>query len=111
MDHAALARFVDRRYDEELIPRLVEYVRVPAKSPAFDGDWSAHGHLASVIRSARAWAEAQKIAGMRLEIVSIDGKTPCLFFDVPAARGGRGDAPATSGLGGERTVLFYGHLD
>jgi len=101
MDNAAIQRFVDRRYDEDLIPRLVDYVRVPAKSPAFDGDWMAHGHLAAVIKSAEAWARAQSIAGMKLEIVAIDGRTPCIFFDVPAT-GGRGDA---------RTVLFYGHLD
>ena len=101
MDHASLRQFVARRYDEDLIPRLVEYVRVPAKSPAFDGDWSAHGHLATVIQSARAWAEAQRIEGMTLEIVSIEGKTPCLFFDIPA----------TPGRGNDKTVLFYGHLD
>ncbi len=101
MDSAAIQSFVDRRYDEELIPRLVDYVRVPAKSPAFDGDWSAHGHLATVIKSAEAWSQAQKISGMKIEIVSIEGRTPCLFFDVPA----------TGGRGNERTVLFYGHLD
>ena len=46
-------------------------------------------------------ARAQPIAGLGIEIVSIDGRTPCLFFDVPA----------TGGLGDDRTVLFYGHLD
>jgi acetylornithine deacetylase/succinyl-diaminopimelate desuccinylase-like protein len=101
MKSADIQRFVDQRYDEDLIPRLVDYVRVPAKSPAFDGDWSAHGHLATVIKSAEAWSREQHIAGMKPEIVVIDGKTPCLFFDVPA----------TDGLGNDRTVLFYGHLD
>jgi len=101
MNTADLQRFVDRRYDDDLIPRLVEYVRVPAKSPSFDGDWSAHGHLKAVVQAAHAWAAAQKIAGMRLEIVAIDGRTPCLFFDVPA----------TGAQGDDRTVLFYGHLD
>ena len=38
---------------------------------------------------------------MTLEIVSIDGRTPCLFFDIPA----------TGGRGNERTVMFYGHPD
>jgi acetylornithine deacetylase/succinyl-diaminopimelate desuccinylase-like protein len=58
---------------------------------------------------ARDWARAQPgniagtqaLAGMTLEVVSIEGRTPCIFFDVPA----------TQGLGSERTVLFYGHLD
>ena len=101
MNLADIKPFLDRKWDEELIPRLVEYVKVPAKSPAFDASWSAHGHLAAVIKSAEAWARAQAIAGLQLEIVEIPGKTPCLFFDVPA----------TNGLGGDKTVLFYGHLD
>ncbi len=101
MNLADLSRFLDQRWDHQLVPLLVDYVKVPAKSPAFDPSWQAHGHLQQVVREAHAWAATQAIAGMRLEIVAIDGRTPCLFFDVPA----------TSGLGNERTVLFYGHLD
>jgi acetylornithine deacetylase/succinyl-diaminopimelate desuccinylase-like protein len=101
MNLADLKSFVDARWDEDLIPRLVDYVKVPAKSPAFDASWLEHGHLKAVIKEAHAWAAAQKIAGMTLEIVALEGKTPCIFFDVPA----------TGGLGNARTVLFYGHLD
>jgi acetylornithine deacetylase/succinyl-diaminopimelate desuccinylase-like protein len=101
MNLADIKPFLDRKWDEDLIPRIVEYVRVPAKSPAFDAGWAAHGYLAEVIRGAEAWGRAQKIAGLQLEIIEIAGKTPCLFFDVPA----------TNGLGDEKTVLFYGHLD
>lgn len=92
---------IDRRFDQDIIPRLVEYVRVPAKSPAFDANWAAHGHLAEVILQARDWALAQGIEGMQLRIVALPNRTPCLFFDIPA----------TGGLGQDRTVLFYGHLD
>ena len=101
MNLADVQPFIERRWDEDLVPRLVDYVKVPAKSPAFDASWQAHGHLQRVVRDAHAWAAAQRIDGMTLEIVAIDGRTPCLFFDVPA----------TQGLGAERTVLFYGHLD
>jgi acetylornithine deacetylase/succinyl-diaminopimelate desuccinylase-like protein len=96
-----LQPFIDRRWDEELLPRLIEYIKVPAKSPAFDPSWAVHGHLSAVIRDAYGWCRAQEIAGMQLEIVSIDGRTPCLFFDVPA----------TGSRGNDKTVLFYGHLD
>jgi acetylornithine deacetylase/succinyl-diaminopimelate desuccinylase-like protein len=101
MNLADIQSFVSRRWDEDIVGRLVDYVKVPAKSPAFDASWAAHGHLEAVIRSARAWCEAQGIEGMKLEIVSVDGLTPCLLFDVPA----------TQGLGQDRSVLFYGHLD
>jgi acetylornithine deacetylase/succinyl-diaminopimelate desuccinylase-like protein len=109
MNLSDLQAFVDARWRDDIVPRLVEYVRIPAKSPAFDASWAAHGHIDAVIRLAEAWARGlpgnaggtQALAGMRLEVVHIEGRTPCIFFDVPA----------TQGVGGDRTVLFYGHLD
>ena len=101
MDHSELRRFIDGRWDDRIVPELVDYIRVPAKSPAFDPSWAEHGHLAEVVRRAHDWSAAQRIAGLTLEIVEIGGRTPCLLFD----------APATGGLGNADTVLFYGHLD
>jgi acetylornithine deacetylase/succinyl-diaminopimelate desuccinylase-like protein len=101
MNLSDLKHITDKRWDAELIPRLVEYVKVPAKSPGFDASWEAHGFLQAVVREAFAWGQAQKIAGLKIEIVALEGKTPCIFFDVPA----------TGGLGNGKTVLFYGHLD
>lgn len=101
MNLSDISRAIAARYDDDIIDRLVDYVRVPAKSPAFDASWDAHGHLGAVITEAQAWARAQAIEGLHVEIVRIGDRTPCLFFDVPA----------TQGLGNDRTVLFYGHLD
>jgi len=92
--------FVQARWRDDIVARLSDYIRVPAKSPAFDPAWAAHGYLDRVVADAHAWAIAQKIAGLSIEIVSLPGRTPCLFFDAPAR-----------GAGGDRTVLFYGHLD
>ncbi|MGE5104292.1 MAG: M20 family metallopeptidase [Betaproteobacteria bacterium] len=86
-----------RQWDDDIVPRLVEYVRVPAKSPHFDPQWEAHGHIERVVRLAEDWARAQPIAGLKLEIVRLPGRTPLLFFEVPGQ--------------GERSVLLYGHLD
>ena len=101
MNLADLNQFVAAKWDDDLVPRLVDYVRVPAKSPAFDSSWDAHGHLHAVVKAAEDWCRSQSIDGLTIEIVAIEGKTPCLLFDVPA----------THGLGNDRTVLFYGHLD
>jgi len=93
--------FATDRWQQDITPRLVDYVREPALSPAFDPSWAAHGRLASVVADAHAWCAAQPIDGLRLEIVAIEGRTPCQWFE----------APATGGLGDARTVMFYGHLD
>jgi len=101
MNLSDIQSFVTDRWDHDILARLVDYVRIPAKSPAFDASWAAHGHLEAVVRDAHDWCAQQGVKDLRLEIIAIEGRTPCLLFDVPA----------TQGLGQDRTVLFYGHLD
>ena len=92
---------ISAQWDDDIVPQLIEYVKIPAKSPGFDHDWASHGHLDAAIEQARAWVAAQNVAGLTLEVIRIDGRTPVLYFDIPA----------TGGLDAERTVLCYGHLD
>ena len=93
----ANAENIGRHWDSEIVPRLVEYIRIPAKSPHFDAAWEAHGHIERAIQLAHEWARLQPIPGLRVEIVRLPGRTPVLVFEVP------GDDA--------RTVLLYGHLD
>ncbi|MET0732700.1 MAG: M20 family metallopeptidase, partial [Casimicrobiaceae bacterium] len=92
---------IARQWDDDIVPKLVDYVRIPAKSPHFDPAWQANGHIEKVIKLAEAWARAQPVRGLQVEIVRLPGRTPLLVFEVPA----------TSVASGERTVLLYGHLD
>jgi acetylornithine deacetylase/succinyl-diaminopimelate desuccinylase-like protein len=86
-------------WDDAIVPALVEYIRIPAKSPHFDRDWRTHGYIDDAVRHAAQWCEAHAVPGMKHEIVRLTGRTPCLFVDVPASLEGTG------------TVLIYGHLD
>ncbi len=99
-ESAALAEYANQRWDEAIVPALTDYIGVPAKSPMFDADWQAHGFIDRVVRDAAAWVEGRQVAGLTLEVVRLPGRTPVIFFDVPATRAGGGD-----------TVLMYGHLD
>jgi acetylornithine deacetylase/succinyl-diaminopimelate desuccinylase-like protein len=100
----ALGRFAARAWDDEIVPRITDYIAVPAKSPMFDAEWQEHGHIDRVVRDAAAWVERQRIAGLKLEVIRLEGRTPVIFFDVPATRAGGNDA-------GAATVCLYGHLD
>lgn len=102
-DPAAAAAFSDAAWAQRIVPALRDYIAVPAKSPMFDADWAAHGHLERVVTSAAAWVEARRVPGLTLEVVRLPGRTPVIFFEVPATRA----ADAGSG----DTVLMYGHLD
>lgn len=96
----ALGRFAERVWDEEIVPALTDYIAIPAKSPMFDADWAANGHIEKVLTQAAAWVESKKVAGLKLEVVRIPGRTPVIFFEVPATKAGCED-----------TVVVYGHLD
>ena len=100
-DFALLEHRIAAQWDAEIVPELTEYIRVPAKSPHFDADWEAHGHIERVVRAAERWVRAQPVRGLEVEVVRLAGRTPVLYFVVPASDG--------AGSGG--TVLMYGHLD
>jgi hypothetical protein len=48
---------VSQTWDAEIVPRLSDYIAIPAKSPSFDADWAAHGYLDTVVRQGAAWGE------------------------------------------------------
>ena len=49
LEPGALQAHVDAAWRERIVPALVDYIAVPAKSPAFDADWAAHGLLERVL--------------------------------------------------------------
>ena len=98
-DAGRLGAFIGRLWDEEIVPTLVDYIRIPNKSPAFDADWAAHGHMDKAVDLLEAWAR-RKIAGLKgatLEVVRLEGRTPVILIDIPGE--------------GDDCVLLYGHLD
>ena len=94
---------VSHAWDTDIVARLTDYVAIPAKSPMFDSAWDANGLLETVVRNTAQWIELQKVAGLRVEIIRLPGRTPVLFFEVAATR--------SASLATTQTVLMYGHLD
>ncbi len=100
LDAAAALSHATSQWDSDIVKQLTDYIQIPAKSPGFDKDWAANGYIETVLRNAAQWVEAQKVEGLKLEIIRLPGRTPVLFFDIPATR-------AESA----QTVLMYGHMD
>ncbi len=96
----ALAAYSRRAWDEQIVPALTDYIAIPAKSPMFDVDWARNGHIERVVGDAASWVESRQVAGLTLEVVRIEGRTPVIFFEIPATK-----------VGCDDTVVFYGHLD
>ncbi|MBV9694900.1 MAG: M20/M25/M40 family metallo-hydrolase, partial [Alphaproteobacteria bacterium] len=91
--------FIERLWDEEIVPTLTDYIRIPNKSPAFDSEWASHGHMDKAVALFEGWAreKLKRLAGSTLEVVRLKDRTPLIFIEVPG--------------NGNDTVLLYGHLD
>jgi len=87
---------IARFWDEAITPALVDYIRIPAKSPHFDHEWARHGHIDAAVKLAADWCKRHAVSGMKLEVVRLEGRTPVLFIEIPGSKG---------------NVLVYGHLD
>ncbi|HET7656376.1 MAG TPA: M20 family metallopeptidase [Luteimonas sp.] len=101
LDSARIAQFVDRKWDKDIVPRLVEYIRIPNKSPMFDSDWVAHGYMDAAVELMETWARAQDLPGLVVEVIRLEGRTPLIYLEIPA----------TGAETGDDCVLLYGHLD
>jgi acetylornithine deacetylase/succinyl-diaminopimelate desuccinylase-like protein len=101
MDAARTSSFVERFWDAHIVPTITDYIRIPNKSPAFDPDWEANGHMESVLQLALDWLAEHPIEGATIHVGRKAGVTPLIVVDVPS----------TAPIGGDPTVLMYGHLD
>lgn len=111
MDSTRVDRFVSTKWDDEIVPQLVEYIRIPNKSPMFDADWVENGYMEDAVKLMEGWARAQDIPGLVVEVVRLEGRTPLIYLEIPAS-GSTADAPASAtGTADDDCVLLYGHLD
>jgi acetylornithine deacetylase/succinyl-diaminopimelate desuccinylase-like protein len=97
MDANTARSSIDHTWDQSIVPQLMDYIRIPNKSPTFDPDWEAHGHMEAAVQLMRRWAEAHALPGMHVEVLRLPGRTPVLMIDVPGQV--------------DDCVLMYGHLD
>jgi acetylornithine deacetylase/succinyl-diaminopimelate desuccinylase-like protein len=84
-------------WDDAIVPSLVEYIRIPAKSPHFDKAWEKNGHIEAAVQLADKWCRKHALPGMKQEIVRLPGRTPVLLLEIEGKAKGN--------------VLMYGHLD
>ncbi len=99
LDADKLKRFTGPLWHDEIVPQLVEYIRIPNKSPDFDPQWAEHGYMDAAVKQFEAWG-SKKIAGVpgaKLEVVRLPGRTPVIIIEIPGE--------------GDDNVLLYGHLD
>lgn len=96
VDKNDLISSIDRQWEESILERLQAFVRIPNRSPAFDPQWEAGGHMERAVALIAEWCRARSL-GQKVEVLRLPGLTPLLLVEVPGER--------------PETVLMYGHLD
>ncbi len=102
-DTARIRQHIDALWEDEIVPELVEYIRIPNKSPMFDPQWVEHGYMDDAVKLMEKWARSKiaALSGATLEVVRLPGRTPLIYVDVPAHGVSASDD----------CVILYGHLD
>lgn len=99
MNGERLTELLRGLWEDQILPALSEYVRIPNKSPDFDPDWAKHGHMHRAVQLLVSWAQPRLacLTNASIEVITLQDRTPVILIEVP---GNSGD-----------TVLLYGHLD
>jgi len=101
MDHRTAQDFIDGIWMDSIVPELVEYIKIPCKSPDFDAQWYENGYIEDAVQQIFNWSKEQDVEGITLEIVRLHGHTPLIFMEIRAQDGANQDD----------AILMYGHLD
>lgn len=78
---------------------LMDFIRIPAKSRAFNPNWEADGILKRALEDSARWGR-RLLPDAEFEIIEKTGIPPALFIRIPA-----------SGNHAGKPAFFYGHLD
>jgi acetylornithine deacetylase/succinyl-diaminopimelate desuccinylase-like protein len=90
--------FVGQVWDRSITPTLVDYIKIPNKSPAFDPQWQEHGHMDRAVALFVGWCREKDLEGLTVVVVRLEGRTPLIYMEIPGDRD-------------DDCVVLYGHLD
>ena len=88
MNSEKLQNSLNQFWDNEITPSLIEYIKVPNKSPAFDPDWEKAGHMDTVLKQAVSWTDKHRPKESTLHVKKLPGRTPLILLEIPGEREG-----------------------
>lgn len=90
-------QFINQMWEQSIVPTLMDYIKIPNKSPQFDKDWRQHGYMDQAVKLIADWCKQHAVRNMSLEVVRLEDRTPVILMDIPGTN--------------DDTILLYGHLD
>ena len=100
MDSKTLRKYVDKQFLINVLPNLMNFIRIPNLSPSYDQNWKTNGLILKAASLVASYAKYLNIKNAEVNLLQDKGYTPLVFIEIPASR-----------QNDNRTVLFYGHFD
>ena len=97
MEISNLNQFTHHFWQEKIIPQLIDYIKIPNKSPAFDPNWEQNGHMEKVLNLALDWVKKHAEDKWKIHSFKSENRTPLILLEIPGNTSGN--------------ILMYGHLD
>src|SRR2546429_9970267 len=63
-----------RIWEQEIVPALYEYIRIPNKSPAYEARWQQN--MERAVSLIEGWCRKQPVEGLAVGGVRLGGRTP-----------------------------------
>ena len=98
MDSKKIRDFVKTEWHENVVPSLMDFIRIPNVSPSFDDAWDTNGLQIRAFELITKWAKAQDIANCKIELLKDVNRTPLLIMEVDAHES-------------EQVCMLYAHID
>jgi len=93
-------KIYESEFEYNLLPALLDFIKIPNLSPAFDPAWETNGLAQKACEHIVSWIQKQLLQNIQLEIIKDPGKTHLVFADI---------APTNPKC--NKTVLMYAHID
>ena len=87
--------YINQLWDDSIIPTLMEYIKIPNKSPQFDAKWIEHGYMDQAVDLIYKWCKQHAVKNMKIDVVRLENRTPVILMDIPGSK--------------DDTILLYGH--
>jgi acetylornithine deacetylase/succinyl-diaminopimelate desuccinylase-like protein len=95
LDAPRALQSAERIWEQEILPALHDYIRIPNKSPAYEPKWQEN--MDRAVALVEEWCRRQPLAGLAVDVVRLPNRTPVILMEIPGQ--------------GSETILLYGHLD
>ena len=100
MDKKSFQKYIEKTFTSNTLPYLMNFIRIPNLSPAYDFNWKTNGLLEKCANFVLSYIQSLKLKNTEVNLIQDKGYTPLIFMDISSTR--KNDL---------RTILFYAHFD